>query len=106
MKTSRKTIAALILVLLILPAMAACSLQPDKVTRENYDKLELGMSFEEVSAILGEPATFSTWLGIKQYTWVEKGRHIHAKFLADSAVYYSCKNLGEDVPKGSETHAR
>ncbi len=104
MKADRKLFAAVILLLFILPLMIACSLEPDRVTKENYDRLKLGMSYEQVSDILGLPADISTNFGLKQYTWVEKDRHIHAKFMGDSAVYYSSKNLKKSPPpKGTKT---
>ena len=107
MKIRRKLIAGVILMLFILPLMAACSLEPDRVTKENYDKLKLGMSFEQVSEVLGLPADTSTRFGLKEYTWVENDRHIHAKFMGDSAVYYSSKNLKKSPPpKGTKTPTR
>jgi len=85
-----RTAAATLCILLL---MTGCALEPNTITRENYDKLKFGMTYEEVTAIIGEPEDFSTRTGIKQYTWVEKGRHIHSKFLAGRAIYYSSRGL-------------
>ena len=107
MKAGIKLIGCMLLVLFVLTLMAACKLEPDRVTKENYDKLKLGMSYEEVSEILGLPADTSTRFGLKQYTWVEEDRHIHAKFLADNAVYYSSRNLKKSPsPKGTKKPTR
>ena len=87
--------ALLILTLLAGAWLAACDLRPDTVTREHYDQLELGMSYGEVAAILGEPADRHPRLGVEQFTWVADGgeRQIHAKFAFDRAIYYSSKGL-------------
>jgi len=107
MRKNRNVIAAVVAMLFILPLMAACSPEPDRVTKENYDRLKLGMSFEEVSDILGEPATAATRFGLKEHTWVENDRHIHAKFIGDSALYYSSKNLEKSPPpNGTKTPPR
>lgn len=95
MQRSIPRYALLIATLLAVAALTACDIGPKKVTRENYDKLELGMPYDEVEAILGEPAARHPRLGLEQCTWVEDGgeRQIHAKFAFDRAIYYSSKGL-------------
>ena len=80
-------------ILLSLVLVAGCAMEPERVTKENYDKLDWFMTFESVVDILGEPDVESTRMGVRQYTWVEGNRHIHAKFIANRAVYYSSKGL-------------
>jgi hypothetical protein len=101
MKKWSPVIQTLVLGLFVLSLLAGCSLQPDRVTRENYDKLELGMTYEAVKDILGEPKESGSRLGVKQHTWVEGDRQIHAKFIADRAVYYSSKGLELAAQKGT-----
>ena len=81
------------LILAALAVFSACSVQPNKVTQENYDQLNLGMKLEQVVAIMGPPNNSDPKFGMQQFTWAEGERHIHAKFAAGRAVYYSCKNL-------------
>jgi len=81
------------LVLAALAVFSACSMKPSKVTQENYDQLKIGMKLEQVVAIMGPPKHSSPKFGIEQFTWADGDRHIHAKFAAGRAVYYSCKNL-------------
>ena len=85
-------------VLFALMLITGCIKTPDKITRENYDKLKFGMSYEELITLIGEPGHFSTRIGIKEYTWVEDDRQIHAKLLADRAIYYSSKGLDDKKP--------
>ncbi len=53
----------------------------------------MGMPYDAVVEILGVPDQNQPFMGIKQCTWVNGERHIHAKFVADRAVYYSSKGL-------------
>jgi hypothetical protein len=80
-------------ILLIVTLLGACAPQPGTVTFENYEKLKFGMTYESVVDILGAPQQITPFMGIKQCTWVNGERHIHAKFIADRAVYYSSKGL-------------
>ena len=95
-------IISVIIILFCLIVAAGCSMEPEKVTKENYDKLSMFMPFESVVEILGEPNVESTRLGVRQYTWFEGERHIHAKFMADRAVYYSSKGL--EATESSKGH--
>ena len=87
------------IVVLFVFALTACSLQPGTVTLEQYDKLKLGMKYDAVVGILGKPHQIQPFMGIKQCTWVNGERHIHVKFIADRAVYYSSKGLREPARK-------
>ena len=94
MKKRTVSLITIATILTVLAFLAGCALEPDRVTRENYDLLKLGMTFEAVTEIMGEPQHASTQLGAKEYTWVNGDKQIHAKFLFNSAVYYSSKGLG------------
>ena len=95
--------AAMAVLLVMTAVVVGCNLQPDRVTRENYDKLKAFMSYEEACDILGEPLTEASRFGLKEHTWVENGRHIHIKFFANRAVYFSSKGL--EQPKAGEQGA-
>ena len=64
------------------------------------------MTLETVMEILGAPPYHSKRFGVQQYTWVDGDRHIHAKFIADRAIYYSSKGLDEATQRaaGSAGH--
>ena len=78
--------------------LAACFKPECTVTRENYDRLGLGMTYEAVTEILGAPGDAGVQFGIRHFTWVDGERHIHAKFVANRAIYYSSRGLGEPEP--------
>ena len=92
---NRKRMFVLGLALAAILLLAACMKPESRVTRENYDKLTLGMAYPAVVAILGEPGDAGSQFGLRYSTWVDEGRQIHAKFIAGKAVYYSSKGLEE-----------
>ncbi len=75
-----------LLVILSVLTLTACS----KVTAENYDKLKLGMSMEEVEAVIGSADNCSETLGTKSCIWGdEKNSYIKVSFVADNAATFS-----------------
>ncbi|MCU7553875.1 outer membrane protein assembly factor BamE [Alteromonas sp. ASW11-19] len=70
--------------------LAGCS----KLTKENYDKLEAGMSREEVEAIIGDADNCSKAMGTQSCLWgEEEGTHVKVVFMADRAIGYSFDGL-------------
>jgi PBP1b-binding outer membrane lipoprotein LpoB len=69
-------IAALILLL------NGCS----KITKENYDKIENGMPYEEVVKLLGEPEGCAETLGISNCEWKNKDARIMITFIGNKAT--------------------
>ena len=70
--------------------MAGCS----NVNQENYDKIETGMSYEEVVGILGNPGTSEeAILKTKNCIWGAEDKHITVKFVGDTVVLKSKKGL-------------
>lgn len=79
-----------IIVLAAVLALSACS----KLTNENYDKLKMGMSEQEVKAILGGPDNCSETLGTKSCIWgKEDGAYIKVSFVGDNAATFSNNGL-------------
>lgn len=90
--------ARILAIVAALAMVAACSVAPpSKVTKENYDKLKFGMKYEDVAAVLGETPHQSKRWGLKEFTWADGERHIHVKFAAGRAVYFSSKGLEADA---------
>lgn len=70
--------------------ISACT----KLNKENYDLLKLGMSEDEVQAIIGSPDNCSETLGTKSCLWGnEKGTYIKVSFVADNAATFSNNGL-------------
>lgn len=79
--------------------LTACFKPESTVTRENYDRLGLGMTYEAVKEILGAPGDDGAQFGVRHFTWIDGGRHIHAKFISNRAIYYSSRGLGNSEPR-------
>ncbi len=80
----RNILVALALATLLLAA--GCN----KLTKENYDKLKMGMSYAEVTAILGKADTCSETLGVSNCTWgKDETKSVNVIFLADKATAFS-----------------
>ena len=64
-------------------ALSACS----KLTKENYDKLEMGMSQEEVEAVIGSADNCGKTMGTLACTWGdENAKHVKIVFMGDKAI--------------------
>lgn len=70
--------------------LSACS----KLTKDNYDLLEIGMSEEEVQAVIGAPDNCSETMGARSCIWgKEQGSYIKITFLGDNATTFSNNGL-------------
>lgn len=79
----------IILLAFFLVTAVGCS----KVSKENYDKLKVGMTYEEVRGILGNPDGCSETLGTKSCIWGDDKKRIGVSFIASKAVAFSSKGL-------------
>lgn len=70
-------------------ALAAC----DRVTAANYDKLEVGMPYEEVVAILGEPSECAAVVNTKSCRWGKDDKYIDAKIVGESVIFLTAKGV-------------
>ncbi|MDN4504206.1 DUF3862 domain-containing protein [Alteromonadaceae bacterium BrNp21-10] len=70
--------------------LTACS----PLTTENYDKLEVGMDYNEVIAILGAPDQCKEALGTNGCVWGnEQNKFIKVSFIAEKAVFFEKEKL-------------
>ncbi len=65
----------------------------DRVTTANYDKLEVGMPYEEVVAILGEPTECSAVVNTKSCRWGKDDKYIDAKIVGESVIFLTAKGV-------------
>jgi hypothetical protein len=83
MKTRSLLAMSLILVLL------GCS----KVTLENYRRITVGMSYEEVTQLIGPPEKCDDVMGVRNCLWGNENGTISVSFVADQALLFSSSNL-------------
>ena len=68
---------------------AGCS----KVTTENYNKLEMGMEYSEVTELLSNPNSCTESIGVKSCIWGNETKNIKVNFLGDQTVVFSSTGL-------------
>lgn len=68
---------------------AGCS----KLTKQNYDKVKIGMEYEEVTALLGDGPICDGAMGAKSCTWGDEQKNITVKFVADKVIFITCKGI-------------
>jgi len=71
-------------------ALAACG---NSLSVENYNKLKVGQSYDEVKKILGDPARCDEALGIRSCVWGNEQRGISVNFVAGQVLLLSATNL-------------
>lgn len=82
-----RRITGLILSSLVL---IACSSQ---LSLENYNKLKVGQSYDEVKKIIGDPARCDEMIGIRSCVWGDEQRGVKIGFVAGQVMVLSATNL-------------
>jgi hypothetical protein len=82
-----------LLIILSLAAMVLCGAGCSKLTKQNYDKLTVGMEYMEVTALLGDAPACDAAMGAKSCTWGGEQKNITVKFVADKVVFMTCKGI-------------
>lgn len=78
----------LIITVLIL-LLSGCN----KVTKENYDKIESGMSYNEVVEVLGKPEGCSETIGISNCEWKNDDAMIAITFISNQVTIAVAEGL-------------
>ena len=87
--SSAATRTLCVIVVLLLMTAVGCS----RISRENYDKLKVGMAYEEVVSIIGSPDSCSETFGTKTCLWGSEKKRIKVSFIGSKAVAFSSKGL-------------
>ncbi len=78
-----------IAILLISLGLVACS----KLNMENYNQLKMGMNYQQVTDIIGKPASCDEVIGTRTCQWGDKEAGIGATFVADKAIAFTHQGL-------------
>lgn len=81
------TIRAIAAALLLL--LAACS----KLTLENYNRIAVGMDYDDVTALIGAPDRCDDVMGVRSCTWGDADRSVSVNFVAGKVLLFSSVNL-------------
>lgn len=84
-----KLMKKLVLVLCCAALIAGCS----KLTRENYEKIQMGMMFDQVVELIGEPDACEAALGAKKCVWGDEKKNITVTFMGDKVIMPAYKGL-------------
>jgi hypothetical protein len=79
--------------ILFLAAIILIAFGCSKVNQDNYDKLSLGMDYEDVIKILGQPSECKSILNTKSCTWGDSSKKIALKLVANKVVFLSSQGL-------------
>ncbi|WP_233080639.1 outer membrane protein assembly factor BamE [Rheinheimera soli] len=69
--------------------VGACS----KLTQDNYDQVKAGMTYQEVTGILGTATHCDEAVGTKSCRWGDDEKNIKITFLADRATVFSNQGI-------------
>jgi hypothetical protein len=69
--------------------LAGCS----RLTVENFDRIKVGMGYEEVKSILGEPARCNEALTVRSCTWGDEKKHIDVNFVGEKVLLKTAENI-------------
>lgn len=82
-----KILTALLLGLML--TMSGCS----KLTLENYNKIAMGMPYDEVVKLIGPPDRCDDVMGVRSCQWGDEKHSVHVNFLAGQVLLFSSSNL-------------
>ena len=78
-----------LVVMLTVLLIAGCG----KLTMENYNKLKMGMSYDEVVKIIGSPDKCSEVMGMRNCQWGDEKKSVNVTFAGDKALVFTCDGL-------------
>ena len=76
-------------------ALAGCVLLfgCSKLTNENYSKIRIGMSFGQVTELIGKPKSCDDVIGVKSCRWGEGSASVSINFVGDQVVLHTAENI-------------
>jgi hypothetical protein len=77
------------LALLLMLSLMGCS----KLSMQNYNKIAVGMSYEEVVKLIGEPTQCDDVMGIRNCEWGDEQHSAHVGFVDNKVMLFASQNL-------------
>jgi outer membrane protein assembly factor BamE (lipoprotein component of BamABCDE complex) len=78
---------------MVLAALALVVAGCSKLNAANYAKVKVGMSYSEVTAILGSPASCDEAAGFRSCRWGDDKRNATIRFGAEKVLLHTAENL-------------
>jgi len=70
--------------------LASCGSQ---LSMDNYNKLKVGQSYEDVKKIIGEPTRCDEMIGVRTCVWGDEQKGISIGFVVGQVMLLSAQNL-------------
>ena len=64
-----------------------------KLNRENYDKIKVGMDYQQVVSIIGDPDKCDARMGSKNCVWGNENKNITINFIGGNVFVLSMNGL-------------
>ena len=79
----------IVVLFFLLLTLAGCS----KLTLENYNKIEVGMHYDEVTRLIGAPTACDDVLGLRSCAWGDEQRSATVTFAGNKVLVHASRNL-------------
>lgn len=63
------------------------------LTLENYNKIAVGMEYDEVTQLIGAPDQCDDVMGIRSCQWGDDKHSVNVNFVAGKVLLFSSRNL-------------
>lgn len=63
------------------------------LSKEKYDKIQVGMSYTQVTDVLGKATKCDAVAGMSDCTWGDEKRYIKIKFITDKVMFMHSQGL-------------
>ena len=70
--------------------LGACG---NQLSLENYNRLKVGQSYDEVKQVIGDPARCDEMLGVRTCVWGDDARGISVNFVGGKVILLSARSL-------------
>jgi hypothetical protein len=77
----------------LLITVAALLVGCNKLSKANYDKVKVGMEYDEVVEIFGKPDSCSDTLVVKGCMWGDERKNVNIGFIDDKVIFYKSTNI-------------
>jgi len=78
-----------VLIITVAALLAGCN----KLSKENYSRLKVGMEYDEVVSIFGKPDSCSDTYVAKGCKWGDERKNVTIGFIDDKVIFYQSTNI-------------
>jgi hypothetical protein len=64
-----------------------------KLTLENYNKITMGMTYDEVTQLIGKPDSCDDLMGVRSCQWGDEKHSANVNFVSGKVLLFSSSNL-------------